>query len=323
MAVVQADEAAIRHAAALLVRGELVAFPTETVYGLGADATQDLAVARIYETKGRPSFNPLIVHVLDLAAADQIASFDANAMKLAAAFWPGPLTLVLPRLAGSGICDLVTAGLDTIAVRVPSHDTARALLQAAGVPVAAPSANRSGHVSPTTAAHVDADLGNRIAVILDAGPAAHGLESTVLAAIDGRITLLRPGTVTAEAIEAALGEPIGRALGGGDAPRSPGQLESHYAPRAPVRLNAIDVKPGEALLAFGPITLETSGLVVNLSPTGCLREAAANLFASLRSLDQPGIVAIAAMPIPDQGLGDAINDRLRRASAARPGASNT
>ncbi len=323
MAVVTADEAAIADASAAVVRGELVAFPTETVYGLGADATQGRAVAQIFAAKGRPRFNPLIVHVVDEAAAERVAVFDVDARKLAAAFWPGPLTLVLPRRAGCGISDLVTAGLDTIALRVPGHATAQALLRAAKVPVAAPSANRSGHVSPTTAQHVDVDLGDKVTIILDAGAARHGLESTVLSVIDGRVTLLRPGAVTAEAIEVVVGCSIGRALDAGDGPISPGQLESHYAPRAPVRLNATDVKPGEALLAFGRDTIETSGPVLNLSRDGCVIEAAANLFAGLRNLDQPGIIGIAVMPIPDHGLGDAINDRLRRASADRPGVATT
>ncbi len=319
MTVVKADEAAIAFAAAALARGELVAFPTETVYGLGADATSGRAVAGIFAAKGRPRFNPLIVHVMDVVAAGRIAVFGERALELAAAFWPGPLTLVLPRRSDAGISELVTAGLDTVAIRVPAHRVARDLARTAGIPIAAPSANRSGHVSPTTAAHVAADFGDRLAIILDAGPAQHGLESTVVSIVDGQATMLRPGAVTADAIEAVLGAPLSRSLGGGDQPASPGQLESHYATRAPVRLDATDVRPGEALLAFGPDALESLGPSVNLSPKGCLVEAAANLFSALRALDQPHIVAIAVTPVPGHGLGEAINDRLRRSSADRQG----
>jgi L-threonylcarbamoyladenylate synthase len=227
------------------------------------------------------------------------------------------LTLVLPRRATGGICDLVTAGLDTVAVRVPSHPVARDLLRRAGVPIAAPSANTSGHVSPTTAAHVDADLGAHVAMILDGGPAQHGLESTVVRVTDAGVALLRPGAVTADQIEAILGVRVLRTFAGGAAPMSPGQLESHYAPRAAVRLDAVDVAPGEALLAFGGLTPAATGPAINLSVRGDLIEAAANLFASLRALDRPEVSAIAVMPIPEHGLGEAINDRLRRAAKGR------
>jgi L-threonylcarbamoyladenylate synthase len=314
VAVVEATAAGIEKAAGLLRAGRLVAFPTETVYGLGADATNGAAVAAIFAAKGRPRFNPLIAHVADAGAVARYADLGVVAAKLAAALWPGPLTLVLPRRADSGISDLVTAGLDTVAMRVPSHPIARELLRRAGVPVAAPSANRSGHVSPTTAAHVDADLGGQVAMILDGGPTRHGLESTVVAVDAGGATILRPGAITAEQIEAILSAPVARAFDGGNRPQSPGQLESHYAPRARVRLDATSVAAGEALLAFGPSAPATAGPAINLSPDGDLVEAACNLFAALRALDQPGVLSIAVMPIPAHGLGEAINDRLRRAA---------
>jgi L-threonylcarbamoyladenylate synthase len=317
LAIVEATEAAIEQAADLLRAGRLVAFPTETVYGLGADATDGAAVAAIFAAKGRPRFNPLIAHVADAAAVERYVELAGAARRLATAFWPGPLTLVLKRRPDSGISDLVTAGLDTVAMRVPSHPIARDLLRRAGVAVAAPSANRSGHVSPTTAAHVDADLGSRVAMILDGGATQHGLESTVVAVDGSGATMLRPGAVTAAQIEGVVGQRIARAFEGGAQPLSPGQLESHYAPRAPVRMNAMSVAPGEALLAFGPLSPATASPAFNLSPRGDLIEAAANLFAALRALDQPGVAAIAVMPIPEVGLGEAINDRLRRAAKGR------
>jgi L-threonylcarbamoyladenylate synthase len=317
MAIIVVSPEAIANAANILRAGGLVAFPTETVYGLGADATNGEAVARIFAVKGRPHFNPLIAHVADLAAAEKIAVFDERARQLALSFWPGPLTLVLLRRSASGLSDLMTAGLGTVAVRVPSHPAARALLQAVGVPVAAPSANRSGRVSPTTAAHVAADLGNDIDCILDGGPCDHGVESTVVA-FGEDISILRPGNVTAEQIEALVGGRVrGQALRDGDAPISPGQLASHYAPRASVRLNATSVVPGEALLAFGPNPLPNAGPLFNLSVGGNLDEAAANLFAGLRSLDIASVRCIAVMPIPHTGVGVAINDRLDRAAAVR------
>lgn len=320
MRVAQPSPATIEEAAALLKAGELVAFPTETVYGLGADATQGRAVAAIYEAKGRPRFNPLIAHVADLAGADAIAEIDGLARRLAEAFWPGPLTLVLPHRAGSPIASLVTAGLDTIAVRVPSHPVALDLLRATGRPIAAPSANRSGHVSATTAAHVAADLGDRVAMILDDGPTPHGIESTILDVASGDAPrLLRPGAVTAEAIAAVIGHMPARPVpSAGDRPSSPGQLESHYAPALPVRLAATSPREGEAFLAFGPYAPAYDGPLLNLSPRGDLAEAAANLFAALRRLDRSGATGLAVMPIPEHGLGAAINDRLRRAAAPRP-----
>lgn len=312
-----ADASSIAEAARLIRAGELVAFPTETVYGLGADATNGQAVARIFAAKGRPSFNPLISHVATLADAERLAAFDDLARRLAATFWPGPLTVVLPRRGDCPVSELATAGLDTIAVRVPSHPVAQALLAATGVPVAAPSANRSGHVSATRAEHVAADFGDRVRLILDSGPTAHGLESTVVQVADGRLHLLRPGAITATAMTEATGCPVMSKTDGGARPQSPGQLESHYAPRAAVRLGARAVAPGEALLAFGPDAPACAGPLVNLSLSGDLIEAAANLFAALRSLDALGVDRIAVMPIPETGLGEAINDRLRRAAAPR------
>ncbi len=304
----------IAKAAALLRSGQLVGFPTETVYGLGADATQGEAVARIFEAKGRPHFNPLIVHVTDLAAARQLGEFSPLAVRLAVAFWPGPLTLVVQKSAGSPIAELATAGLDTVALRAPRHPAALALLMAAGCPVAAPSANRSGHVSPTLAAHVADDFSDRVPLILDGGPCDVGLESTVVDASGIAPVLLRLGGIGMAEIAAACGvEPV-QVGPGGDRPTSPGQLLSHYAPRLPVRLNVSSVKPGEALLAFGPQAPDHAGPMLNLSPSSDLREAAARLFSAMRQLDQAGLSGIAAMPIPDHGLGAAINDRLRRAA---------
>lgn len=308
---------AIAEAADAIRRGDLVAFPTETVYGLGADATNDRAVARIFEAKGRPHFNPLIVHVATLEAARVHADFDTLAEQLAARFWPGPFTLVLPRAGGTTLSLLVSAGLDTVALRVPGHPIARTLLDACDLPVAAPSANPSGGVSPTTAAHVAEGLGDKLALILDGGPCRVGLESTVVAIEGGRPVILRPGGVTRAMIEAVAG-PVASA-GGGGALRSPGMLESHYAPALPLRLEATDVAGDEALLAFGPRAPEGGKARCNLSPSGDLIEAASNLFAMLRTLDKSGARAIAVMPVPEEGLGEAINDRLRRAAAPRVG----
>jgi len=305
-------DSTIDEAVQALAQGRLVAFPTETVYGLGADSTSDAAVARVYEAKGRPVFNPLIAHVPGLAEAEALVVMPESARKLARAFWPGPLTLVLKRRDNCPVSLLASAGLDTLAVRVPDHPVAQRLLRAAGRPLVAPSANPSGQLSPTTAAHVREVLGDKVQVILDGGPCRVGVESTVVDLSGDRPALLRPGGVTSEAIEAIVG-PLTSA---GEGPlRSPGQLESHYAPALPVRLGATEARPGEALLAFGP----TASGVRNLSPSGDLTEAAANLFAFLRTLDRPEHSAIAVMPIPEQGLGRAINDRLRRAAAPRPG----
>jgi L-threonylcarbamoyladenylate synthase len=319
MAVRAADQTAIDEAGRLLRAGALVAFPTETVYGLGADATNGQAVAAIFEAKGRPHFNPLIVHVPDLAAAERFAVLSPGARTLALAFWPGPLTLVLPRRPDSGLSDLVSAGLDSVAIRIPAHPIARALLAASERPLAAPSANRSGRVSPTAALHVFEDLGGRPAMILDGGSTEHGLESTVVDATqDGSVVLLRPGAVPREAIEKVLGTPLSSGPESDDvAPTSPGQLASHYAPDAAMRLNVREVLAGEALLAFGEPVPTADGPSINLSARGDLIEAAAGLFAALRALDATGAKTIAVMPIPDQGLGEAINDRLRRAAAPR------
>ncbi len=311
--IVKADEAAIFEAARIIRGGGLVAFPTETVYGLGADATEGEAVARIFEAKGRPRFNPLIVHVADLEAACALAAFDDKALALARHFWPGPLSLVLPLSTNPRyrISELVTAGLDTVAIRIPAHPAARALLAAAAVPIAAPSANKSGRMSPTQAEHVEEDFGDAVDMILDGGAAEAGLESTIVA-LAPEPTLLRPGAIARGEIEAVLNCPLVDFKQG--KVQSPGQLLSHYAPRAALRLNAAAAFPGEALLGFGPLAPKT---VLNLSSAGDLREAAANLFAYLRKLDAQQPSGIAVMPIPESGLGEAINDRLRRASAPR------
>ncbi len=316
--VLKADPASIATAATALRQGGLVAFPTETVYGLGADACHGEAIARLYAAKGRPAFNPLIAHVADVAAARRLAVFDAAAEKLAAAFWPGPLTLVLPKRPDCPVAALALAGLDSIAIRVPSHKTARALLAAFGGPVVAPSANRSGHVSPTTPAHVLADLRGRIDLILDDGPCAVGVESTIVGLL-GEPSLLRPGGLPREEIERVLGQALVMPSPGetDDAPLAPGMLASHYAPTARVRLDATTPRQGEALLAFGAAP-PFDGTTLNLSPRGDLIEAAANLFSHLRALDAAGATTIAVMPVPHDGLGDAINDRLARAAAPKP-----
>ncbi len=303
----------IARAAAHLRGGGLVAFPTETVYGLGADATNALAVASVFDVKSRPLFNPLIVHVPDLAQAEKLAEFSPGAYSLAEKFWPGALTLVLPRRAGSGVADLVPAGLGTIALRAPRHPLAQALLRESGCPIAAPSANRSGGISPTLAQHVEEDFAGEEGLILDGGPSEVGLESTVVGWNGKRPVLLRSGALTREELEQALGARLDQA-GSAEAPVSPGQLESHYAPRASLRLDAQEAKDGEALLGFGP---DIVGAHYNLSPAGDLIEAAANLYAALRLLDATGVRTIAVAPIPDRGLGEAINDRLRRAAAPR------
>jgi L-threonylcarbamoyladenylate synthase len=319
--ILPANEAAVASAARLLKAGGLVAFPTETVYGLGADATHAGAIARLYEAKGRPSFNPLIAHVGDIAAGKRIARFDGAATRLAEAFWPGPLTLVLPKTADCPVADLATAGLDTLAVRVPAHPVARAILRALAGPVVAPSANLSGHVSPTTAAHVQSDLSGRIDLIIDGGAVTVGVESTIVGCFDTPM-LLRPGGLPREDIERALGQPLARPAGEAEAgqPLAPGMLASHYAPGTPVRLDVKRIEAGEALLAFGPGSVpgvEAATAVMNLSARGDLAEAATNLFGYLRALDAKGARTIAVMPVPTGGLGEAINDRLRRAAIGR------
>jgi L-threonylcarbamoyladenylate synthase len=309
MTIVTTD---IAMAAAALRRGELVAFATETVYGLGADATNGKAVAGIYEAKGRPSFNPLIVHVPTLEAAFALGRFSDDALVLADALWPGPFTLVVERSAGCPVSELVSAGLSSIAIRVPGHAGARKLLQAAGVPVAAPSANRSGQISPTRPEHVMAGLDGRIWGVLDMGTCEVGLESTIVSCLGRTPVLLRPGGVSREQVEAVLGKPVLAEAGGDTAPVAPGQMESHYAPRARVRPEARSASDGEVMLGFGDI----DG-TLNLSPTGDMAEAAANLFAMLHALDATGAATIAVAPIPHEGLGAAINDRLTRAAAPR------
>jgi L-threonylcarbamoyladenylate synthase len=305
----------IAEAARLIRAGRLVAFPTETVYGLGADATNGEAVAAVFAAKERPHFNPLIVHVPSLTEAEALVAFDERARALAARFWPGALTFVLPRRPDCPVSLLAGAGLDTLAVRVPAHPVARALLRAAGRPVAAPSANRSGAVSPTTAQHVADSLGDAVALVVDGGPCRVGVESTVLDLTGVRPVVLRPGGVTEEDIVAVCG-PLGHAAPHGGGPRSPGMLARHYATKRPLRLDATGVRPGEALLAFGSDAPAGAVASLNLSPAGDLAEAAANLFAMLRALDRPEYRAIAVMPVPCHGLGRAINDRLARAAVA-------
>jgi len=304
------DSAGIAQAIAHWRAGALTAFPTETVYGLGADARNDDAVAQIYAAKGRPSFNPLIVHVADLDQAKAFCAFDAQAVQLAARFWPGPLTLVLPLKPASGISKLVTAGLPSLAVRVPAHPLARTLLAAFGGPIAAPSANPSGRVSPTTADHVMAGLDGKIAAVMDGGPCDVGVESTIVRCI-GQPALLRAGGVSSESIAQVIGQelqcPTDPAV-----PQAPGQLASHYAPKGRVRLNVTEPMPDEYLLGFGPVEA-----AVHLSPSGDVVEAAARLFAALHELDALDATKIAVSPIPDAGVGRAINDRLRRAAAPR------
>jgi len=301
-----------------LAAGELVGMPTETVYGLAGDAANGRAIARIFAAKGRPRFNPLIVHLGSIDAAEQTGVFSASARRLAEAFWPGPLSLVLPKRQPARIAELVTAGLDTVAVRVPAHPVALDLIGAFGGPVAAPSANRSGHVSPTTATHVAAELGDAVACILDAGPCRVGLESTIVGFAGDEAVLLRPGGITRQAVEEVLGRrPV--SLDEPSKVTAPGMLASHYAPKSSVRLRAMHVQPGEALISFGtvlPDNADAAVATINLSPSGDLAEAAANLFSALRAVDDKA-ATIAVMPIPDEGLGEAINDRLKRAAAPR------
>ncbi|MET0606367.1 MAG: L-threonylcarbamoyladenylate synthase [Beijerinckiaceae bacterium] len=314
------DQASLSEAVALLRAGGTVAFPTETVYGLGADATSGEAVARIYEAKRRPSFNPLIAHLPDAEAAMAHGRFNAAARTLAQTFWPGPMTLVVPVSPESTICDLARAGLATVGLRAPSHPSATALLKAVGRPIVAPSANLSGHVSATSAQHVLADLDGRIDAVIDGGVTTVGLESTIIECVDDQPRLLRAGGVPRDAVRTALGMDLAVAEGAGEAVIAPGMLESHYAPRARVRLDARQIDPGEAALLFGPAApagIAQASAVINLSPAGDLIEAAARLFAALRELDAAGTATIAAAPIPKVGLGEAIRDRLRRAAAPR------
>lgn len=310
MTVESVNPQSIALAARLLDEGRLVAFPTETVYGLGADAANDLAVASIFETKGRPQFNPLIAHIADINWVERFAVMTETARLLAERFWPGPLTMVMKRTPDCPLSHLVSAGLDTVGVRFPVHPSAQQMIKAFGRPVAAPSANISGTVSPTTAEHVADGLGERIPLILDGGACDVGVESTIIDVSENDPALLRAGGVGVEEIEDVLKKKLRRFETNPDAPRSPGQLLSHYAPRLPVRLNAQKAEQGEALLAFGP----AEGAALNLSPDGDLKEAAAHLFAYMRLLDSPAYTGIAVMPIPTDGLGLAINDRLKRAA---------
>ncbi len=328
VALKEASDSAIAEAAAILRDGGLVAFPTETVYGLGANALDGIAVAKIFAAKGRPQFNPLIVHTHDVESLEHLVELNDDARLLAARFWPGPLTMILPRRDGGGVSDLCSAGLPTLAVRVPSHPVAQKLLSVAGVPLAAPSANKSGSLSPTAPMHVLQSLGDAVQMILAAGHTQFGLESTVVDLSGAVPVVLRPGAITAEEIGEVLDMPVGYDFGDhGNDVKSPGQLLKHYAPNIPVRLNAVDVEPGEALLAFG--SLKFMGLrgggfakdlpataLKNLSDEGDLYQAAANLFRMLRDLDRPEHSRIAVMNIPDQGVGIAINDRLKRAAAS-------
>ncbi|MCZ7891242.1 L-threonylcarbamoyladenylate synthase [Agrobacterium salinitolerans] len=313
-------ETALQASVAELAAGQPIALPTETVYGLAADATNPAAITRIYETKGRPQFNPLICHMVDIAMAERYAVFDPISLKLAKAFWPGPLTLVLPLKAGSDIHSLATAGLDTVGIRVP-QGFAGDLIRRFDRPLAAPSANSSGKISPTSAAHVEADLGQKINLILDGGAATVGVESTIVKVEeDGRVRLLRPGGVVTEDIERVAGKNLERPKKAAAAIEAPGMLASHYAPGAAVRLHATSVRPDEALIRFGGVAIageEMARAVLDLSPSGDLAEAAANLFDYLKAADASGADMIAITAIPTHGLGEAINDRLSRAAAPR------
>ncbi len=318
MGIKRADDQVIAHAAALLRQGALVAIPTETVYGLGCDATNDDAVAAIFAAKGRPQFNPLIVHGAGFEEMETYVEFSPLAAKLGQHFWPGALTLVLPRKENCGLSLLVSAGLRTVAVRVPAAAVSLAILQLAKVPVAAPSANLSGTISPTTAAHVEISLGSNVDLIVDDGPCDLGLESTIIGFSGLGPVLMRPGAISAEDIEDVLEQPLFRsAQNNKNNPQSPGQLPSHYAPRAQLRLNAGRAEGQEALLGFGPDMPATDNQSINLSESGNLTQAAARLFSALHELDSSGVETIAVMPIPHSGLGEAINDRLTRAAAPR------
>lgn len=308
--ILPADDAAVAQAAEALRAGRIVALPTETVYGLAARADSAEAVAAIYRAKGRPDFNPLIVHVPDLAAAEALALADGRARALAAAFWPGPLTMILPRRPDSPLAAAVTAGLPTVAIRCPAHPVMRAVLAASGLPLAAPSANASGGVSPTMAAHVAASLGDRVGLILDGGECRAGIESTIVALrADGGWQILRPGPITAYDLAAVLG-PGGAPAPSGAGIEAPGQMTSHYAPGKPVRLNACGKDEDEFLIGFGDVVGDYP-----LSPSGDLAEAAARLYAALHAAAAAPQPRVAVAPIPDHGIGAAINDRLRRAAA--------
>lgn len=319
MTIKSVSDAVIDEAATLIKAGECVAIPTETVYGLAADACNGEAVAKIYDIKGRPSFNPLISHFDSLSMLQDYVDLNDTALALAAAFWPGPMTLIVKRSENCKISEIVTAGLDTIAVRVPAHKTAQKIIRASGTPLAAPSANASGEVSPTAATHVQDSLGSKVKLIVADGSAKIGLESTVIDVTGAEAIILRPGSITAEDCADVLGYSVIIDLGDTDTPKSPGQLLKHYAPSTPVRLKSYDLKEGESLLAFGstkfmPVSRLPDTHILNLSETGDLYEAASNLFGYLRKLDKLNATAIAVMDIPNQGVGIAINDRLKRAA---------
>jgi len=322
MGIEPADENVIAKAAGLLRQGELVAIPTETVYGLGGDATNDGAIAAIFAAKGRPQFNPLIVHGADMAAMKKYAEFSALATKLGQHFWPGALTLVLPRKADCNLSFLVSAGLNTVALRVPAAPVALAILEKANVPIAAPSANKSGTISPTSPAHVTQSLGGSVKLIVDGGACELGLESSIVGFSGLGPVLLRPGAIAAEAIEDIVEQPLIRYTQSNKNPQSPGQLASHYAPRARLRLNAREAENCEAFLGFGPDMPATDNPSINLSKSGNLVQAAARLFSALHELDGSGVETIAVMSIPHTGLGEAINDRLTRAAAPRAQPAN-
>jgi L-threonylcarbamoyladenylate synthase len=305
----------IRAAAELLRAGKLVAFPTETVYGLGADATNDAAVAAVYAAKGRPRFNPLISHVADVSKARELGRFNEDAARLAEAFWPGPLTVVVPRAQACPVSLLASAGLSSIAIRLPAHPVALALIREADRPIVGPSANPSGTISPTLASHVVSGLGSKVAMVLDGGPTHIGIESSVVKCMGGAPVLLRPGGLKKTDMETVLGKRLLIEAMKAGRPDAPGQLEHHYAPRAKVILDVLRPRPDAGLLAFGPSVPRHSGPVLNLSHGGDLQEAAANLFRMMHELDETGVETIAVMPIPNEGLGEAINDRLARAAA--------
>lgn len=312
-----ADDATLADAAACLSAGDLVAFPTETVYGLGADARDDDAVARIFAAKDRPSFNPLIVHVADRAAAETLGTFNETARALADRFWPGPLSIVVPRRAEAGLSLLVSAGLDTVALRTPAHPLAQDLLEHFGGPIAAPSANRAGEISPTRAEHVTDSLGAAVNLVIDGGACMVGLESTVIDLCGARPAILRHGAITQEQLERAIGDVDDASVAEDEtAPRSPGQIARHYAPSIPIRIDVKDPRPDEAYAAFGEPAPNPAATTLSLSPSGDVIEAAARLFATLRALDRPEFAGIAVAPVPETGIGRAINDRLRRAVAA-------
>lgn len=311
------SEQNMKFAANLLRQGNIVSFPTETVYGLGADATNSAAIAKIYQAKNRPSFNPLIIHLSEAKTVSNYVKMNELAKRLAENFWPGPFTMVLPLNNNNGLSDLVTAGLKTAAIRVPENPVAQSLLMLFDGPIAAPSANKSGHISPTSAKHVDSEFGEELEIIIDDGPCKKGLESTIVEVTDNQVRLLRPGSITPQQIEEVIGQKIIPTNNAFKTPNAPGQLKSHYAPQAQVRLNAVQTNRNECLLAFGDVNHSNDVYSLNLSTSGNLEEAATNLFSMMRKLDKKKYSTIAVSPIPEIGLGIAINDRLKRAAAPK------